>query len=298
MHSQRPTNARDHAPASSGECRDAPSPSEPLERSHGPGEDGPILLVESADGVATLTLNRPRQFNALSEALLEALQDALDDIRSDTRVVVLAARGRAFCAGHDLKEMRAEMSGADARARHAELFARCTRVMESIVGLPQPVIAKVQGLATAAGCQLVANCDLAIAAETARFAVSGIDVGLFCSTPAVPLSRNVARKRAFEMLVTGEFVTASTAVDWGLLNRAVPEAELDGAVDQLASLVASKSAAAVRSGKRLFYAQLERPLAEAYRMAGEAMADDMLTEDVAEGIDAFGAKRAPRWRHR
>ena len=257
-------------------------------------EDGPILLVDTVDGVTTLTLNRPRQFNALSSEMLAALQDALEAIDEATRVVVLAARGKAFCAGHDLKEMRAH----DDRDRHAALFARCSHLMTSFVALPQPVIAKVQGLATAAGCQLVANADLAIASETARFAVSGIDVGLFCSTPAVPLSRNVARKRAFEMLVTGDFVSARTALEWGLLNRVVPTHGLDAAVAELAATIRAKSAVAVRTGKGLFYEQLERSLADAYALAGEAMADNMMAEDVATGIDAFLGKRAPRWHHR
>jgi len=260
----------------------------PLER----GE--PILLVDVADGVTTLTLNRPTRLNALSGEMLATLQAALDAIDADTRVVVLAARGRAFCAGHDLAEMREHAD----ESRHAALFARCSRVMESFLALPQPVIAKVQGLATAAGCQLVANADLAIADEEARFAVSGIDVGLFCSTPSVPLSRNMGRKRAFEMLMTGNFVSAATAVDWGLLNRAVPAADLDATVDALAASIAAKSAVAVATGKRLFYDQLEQPLTEAYRQAGAAMARNMMSADAAEGIDAFREKREPRWQHR
>jgi len=264
------------------------APPVPLER----GE--PILLVDVADGVTTLTLNRPTRLNALSGEMLATLQAALDAIDADTRVVVLAARGRAFCAGHDLAEMREHAD----ESRHAALFARCSRVMESFLALPQPVIAKVQGLATAAGCQLVANADLAIADEEARFAVSGIDVGLFCSTPSVPLSRNMGRKRAFEMLMTGNFVSAATAVDWGLLNRAVPAADLDATVDALAASIAAKSAVAVATGKRLFYDQLEQPLTEAYRQAGAAMARNMMSADAAEGIDAFREKREPRWQHR
>ena len=259
-----------------------------------PIADEAPLLVDTRDEVTTLTLNRPRQFNALSSEMIAALQHAVDGIGEETRVVVLAARGRAFCAGHDLKEMRAHPE----RDWQAALFARCSALMSSLLALPHPVIARVQGLATAAGCQLVANADLAIASEEARFAVSGIDVGLFCSTPAVPLSRNLSRKRAFEMLFTGEFVSAATAVEWGLLNRAVPAAELDAAVEALAATIRGKSAVAVRTGKGLFYEQLERPLSEAYALAGTAMADNMTAEDVAEGIDAFREKREPRWRHR
>lgn len=256
--------------------------------------DEALVLVDRADGVITLTLNRPGQFNALSSAMLEALQQAVDAIDGTTRVVVLAARGRAFCAGHDLKEMRAHPEHEWQEA----LFARCSRLMRSFLELRQPVIAKVHGVATAAGCQLVANADLAVASEAARFAVSGIDVGLFCSTPAVPLSRNLARKRAFEMLVTGEFIDATTAREWGLVNRVVAPEALDEAVSGLAARIVSKSAVAVATGKGLFYAQLERPLAEAYEMAGRAMACNMMAEDVAEGIDAFRDKRAPVWRHR
>ena len=254
------------------------------------------LLRTAQGGVVTLTLNQPERFNALSETMLEALQAALDDIIQDehVRCVVLAANGKAFCAGHDLKQMRANPD----KAYYQALFARCGKVMQSLVHLPVPVIAKVQGIATAAGCQLVASCDLAVAASSARFAVSGINVGLFCSTPAVALSRNVPRKRAMEMLLTGEFISAAQAAEWGLINRVAEESELDGAVAALTSSICAKSAVAVRTGKAMFARQLAMPLEEAYAFAGETMACNMLADDVAEGIDAFIEKRPPNWRHR
>lgn len=255
-------------------------------------------LLQRADhqGVTTLTLNQPERFNALSEAMLSALQSALDDIAQDEQVrcVVLAASGKAFCAGHDLKQMRANPD----KAYYQALFARCGAVMQAIVNLPVPVIAKVQGIATAAGCQLVASCDLAVAASSARFAVSGINVGLFCSTPAVALSRNVVRKRAMEMLLTGEFISAAQAAEWGLINRVAEDDALDSAVDALTASICAKSAVAVRTGKAMFSRQLAMPLDEAYAFAGETMACNMQAEDVDEGIDAFIAKRVPQWRHR
>ena len=255
-----------------------------------------VLLHEFRDGVVTLTLNRPHQYNALSAALLSALQAALDDVARDgsARVVVLAGAGKAFCAGHDLKEMR----GNPRREYYVELFARCSRLMTSIVRLPQPVIARVHGLATAAGCQLVAACDMAVAADGARFAVSGINWGLFCSTPAVALTRNVSRKRAFEMLVTGEFIDAQAASSYGLVNRVVPAENLDGAVGELADAVRSKSPLAVEIGKRMFYEQLEKSVGAAYEYAGDVMAGNMMAEDAAEGIDAFIEKRRPTWKGR
>lgn len=262
--------------------------------SNSPQTAEPLLLVESDAGVTSFTLNRPRQFNALSEAMLDALQAAIDALDQTTRVVVIKANGKAFCAGHDLKEMRAHPE----QDYYAALFERCSRVMQSLLALPQPVIAQVQGIAAAAGCQLVANCDLAIATEQSRFAVSGINVGLFCSTPAVPLSRNISRKRAFHMLMTGEFISAGTAVDWGLINEAVPEHELDAAVQALCASICAKSAVAVHTGKQLFYTQLELPLAEAYALAGKTMACNMMSADTGEGIDAFIAKRKPEWTHR
>lgn len=259
-------------------------------------DDLRFVIRSDQEGVATLTLNRPKQFNAMSEELLAALQAELDAIATDdsVRVVVIAANGRAFSAGHDLKQMRSNPR----QAYYDDLFATCSRMMLTIHKLPQPVIAKVQGLATAAGCQLVAACDLAVAADSAQFATSGIRVGLFCSTPAVPVSRAMGRKRALELLLTGEFIDAATAADWGLINRAVPADELDAAVQTLAESIVSKSAAAVASGKAMFYRQLEMGLEEAYAYAGSVMACDMMNADAAEGIDAFIEKRAPVWSHR
>jgi enoyl-CoA hydratase/carnithine racemase len=261
-----------------------------------PADDAPPLLRTQEGGVVTLTLNRPAQFNALSEALLAELQDALDALAGDSgaRVVILAAAGKAFCAGHDLKEMRAHPD----KAYQQALFDRCSRMMLSLTRIPQPVIARVHGIATAAGCQLVATCDLAVAAETARFGVSGINVGLFCSTPSVALARNVGRKQAFEMLVTGELIDARTARERGLVNRVVPEAELDAEVARLAQAIAAKSPVAVAAGKRVFYAQLELGAADAYSLASRVMAENMMAEDAGEGIDAFVAKRPPVWRGR
>jgi enoyl-CoA hydratase/carnithine racemase len=252
----------------------------------------PLLLREDSDGIATLRLNRPQQFNALSEAMLTALQRELDGIAADAsvRCVVLAAAGKAFCAGHDLREMRARPD----LAYYQALFAQCSRVMQAIQALPVPVIARVQGIATAAGCQLVASCDLAIAADTARFAVSGINVGLFCATPSVALSRNVSAKRAFDMLVTGRFIDAATAADWGLVNAAVAEADLDAAVARKASEIAAKSPAAVRIGKAMFYRQRQMALDDAYAYAGDVMARNMMEEDARDGIDGFLQKRSPK----
>lgn len=255
-----------------------------------------VVLCEVNDGVATVTLNRPRQFNAMSEEVLTALQMTLDTIAADDaiRVVVLAAKGRAFCAGHDLKQMRANPS----QDYYNELFDQCSRMMMTINKMPQPVIAKVQGLATAAGCQLVGACDLAVAVDTAVFATSGIRVGLFCSTPAVVVSRNLARKHAMEMLLTGEFIDAQTAVQYGLINRAVSAAELDEAVQWFVDAIVSKSAVAVSMGKEMFYKQIEMGMAEAYEYATTVMACNMMAEDAGEGIDAFMQKRPPQWQHR
>jgi enoyl-CoA hydratase/carnithine racemase len=260
-----------------------------------PAEQSPEVLVrERRDGVVALRLNRPQQLNALSDALLAALQRELVELAADTQVrcVVIAGAGRAFCAGHDLQEMRSHRD----REYFSGLFARCGAVMQAIQALPVPVIARVHGIATAAGCQLVAACDLAIAADTARFAVSGIEVGLFCSTPAVALSRNVSTKRAFDMLVTGSFIDAATALDWGLINAAVPESGLDAAVDDKVARIVAKSPAAIRHGKALFYRQRSLALEEAYACAGEVMARNMMEADAGEGIDAFLAKRRPVWR--
>ncbi len=255
----------------------------------------PILWRETENGVATLTLNRPQKFNPMSEAMLDALQAELDNIGGDEsiRVVIIAAKGKAFSAGHDLKEMR----GNPTKAFYDHLFAKCSHMMLTINRLPQPVIARVQGIATAAGCQLVANCDLAVAADTARFATSGIRYGLFCSTPAVPVSRNVGRKRAMKMLLTGEFIDAQTAVAEGLLNEAVPVDQLDAAVQVLVDGIVSKSAVAVRIGKEMFYKQHEMGLADAYAYASEMMACNMMSDDAGEGFDAFLQKRTPVWTH-
>jgi len=254
----------------------------------------PVCLVTHTDGVATLTLNRPDQFNALSHAMLDALQTALDALDDSCRVVVIAAKGRAFCAGHDLKEMRANID----EAWQADLFAKCSKFMNTLLHIPQPVIARVQGLATAAGCQLVANCDLAIAARSAKFAVSGINVGLFCSTPSVPLSRNIHRKRAFEMLMSGDFIDSDKASEWGLINTAVDDKDLDKELTLWCDKIRAKSQVAVTTGKKLFYKQLELPMDKAYELAAESMACNMMAEDVSIGIDAFKEKREPVWKHR
>ena len=261
-----------------------------------PEADSTLLLRSDAGGVATLTLNRPAQFNSLSEELLADLQAALDAIAADdsVRAVVIAGAGKAFCAGHDLKQMRAN----HAKAYMQALFRQCGRVMTTITRLPQPVIARVHGIATAAGCQLVASCDLAVAADAARFAVSGINVGLFCSTPAVALSRNIGRKPAMEMLLTGDFVDAQESLRRGLVNRVVPAEQLDAEIGRLTASICAKSAAAVRMGKQLFYQQLEMGLDAAYQLAGETMACNMMCDDAAEGIDAFMQKRQPQWRHK
>jgi enoyl-CoA hydratase/carnithine racemase len=258
--------------------------------------DGDILLRDEREGVVTLTLNRPAQFNALSEEMLSALGAALDDLKEgdSVRCVVLAASGRAFCAGHDLKQMRANPR----QDYYEALFAQCSRVMQGIVDLPVPVIARVHGMATAAGCQLVASCDLAVAAESATFAVSGINVGLFCSTPAVALSRNVAPKQAFDMLVTGRFISSAEALSFGLVNRVAPDADLDRAVAGLTADICAKSPVAIRTGKAMFSRQRSMSLEEAYAYAGHVMACNMMAEDAAEGIDAFIEKRKPHWKGR
>lgn len=255
-----------------------------------------ILLREDKNGICRLTLNRPKQFNALSEAMLDALQNAFDEIAEDksVRVVVIAAEGRAFCAGHDLKEMRANPS----RDYYEYLFAKCGRMMTTMQRIPQPVVARVQGIATAAGCQMVANADLAVASTHASFATSGIGVGLFCMTPGVALSRNLGRKRAFEMLFTGEFITAEQAVEFELVNYAVDPAELDAKVDELTGAIVAKSGAAIAAGKRVFYRQLEMGMEEAYEYAAKEMACNMMFHDAGEGIDAFIGKRTPVWKHK
>ncbi len=256
--------------------------------------DEAMLLRRDDGGVATLTLNRPAQFNALSSAMLEALLAEVDRIARDesVRVVVLAGAGKAFCAGHDLKEMRSNHT----LAFQQGLFRLCGKLMMKLTELPQPVIARVHGIATAAGCQLVSMCDLAVAADVSRFAVSGINVGLFCSTPSVGLSRNMGRKQAFEMLVTGDFIDAHEAQRRGLVNRVVPLEVLDGEVERLCASIVAKSPVAIRMGKQMFYLQLEMGLDAAYQMASETMACNMMSEDAAEGIDAFMAKRKPQWK--
>lgn len=258
-------------------------------------DTSPATVVVTREGpIATLCLDRPDAFNALSEATLDAMLAALGRIGADAsiRVVILAASGRAFCAGHDLREMRAEPS----EAYYRELFSRCTRMMMAIQRLPQPVIARVQGIATAAGCQLVAMCDLAVASEGARFAVSGINLGLFCSTPSVALSRNIGRKRAFEMLMTGEFIDAPTAREIGLVNRVVAAGQLDDEIRALARRIAAQPVVAVTMGKDMFYRQLEMGIEGAYQLAGQTMACNMMDADALEGVQAFLEKRDPGWR--
>jgi enoyl-CoA hydratase/carnithine racemase len=255
-----------------------------------------VLLRRDAGGIATLTLNRPDQYNALSITLLTALEDAVGAIATDpsVRVVVIAGAGKAFCAGHDLKEMHE--SGDPAFARKA--FESCTRLMTALTRLPQPVIARVHGAAYAAGCQLVAQCDLAVTVPAARFATSGVNFGLFCSTPGVPLARNLPRKRAMEMLLTGDPIDAQAALEYGLVNHVVADGELDVEILRLAQSIIAKSAAAIAIGKRTFYGQIEAGLAQAYRDATSAMADNARTEDGKEGIAAFATKRKPHWRNR
>jgi enoyl-CoA hydratase/carnithine racemase len=254
----------------------------------------PYVLTNVRDRVCTITMNRGDRFNALSTSMIAALDEALEAIGRDqnVRVIVLTGAGRAFCAGHDLTEMRAHIDEAWQRA----LFDRCTAMMTRMTQLPQPVIARVQGPAAAAGCQLVSMCDLAVAADHAKFGLSGINAGIFCTTPAVGVARNVPRKRAMELLLTGELIDAQTASAWGLVNRVVPAGELDAAVDALAQTIARKSGAAVAMGKRAFYAQVEQGMASAYEIAGTTMACNMLDPDAAEGIDAFLGKRPPVWR--
>lgn len=255
-----------------------------------------ILIRDDDNGITTLTLNRPEQFNALSSDMLFELQAALDDISADAsiRVVIIGANGRGFCAGHDLKEIRSSTD----RAFHQDLFDRCSKMMLTINTMPQPVIAQIDGIATAAGCQLVANCDLAVATVESRFAVSGINLGLFCSTPAVPLSRNLSRKRAMQMLLTGDFISAEQAQSYGLINDAVNNNELKQATMDLAHKIAAKSPLAIKLGKQMFYQQLTLDLSAAYAFAGERMACNMDSEDAREGMDAFMEKRRPEWKGR
>lgn len=256
--------------------------------------DDPLLLRhQDARGVVTLTLNRPQAFNSLSEDMLAALQREFEALAGDAsvRVVVLAAAGKAFCAGHDLKEMRAQPS----LAYYRGLFAHCAKVMLAIQALPVPVIARVHGVATAAGCQLVAMCDLAVASSNARFAVSGVNLGLFCATPSVALSRNMGRKQAFEMLVTGDFIGADEAKQRGLVNRVVPLEALDAEVERLVASIVAKPRVAIAMGKDQFYRQLETGIAAAYQLAGQTMACNMMDDAALEGVQAFIEKRPPNW---
>jgi enoyl-CoA hydratase/carnithine racemase len=252
-----------------------------------------VQRTMDARGVLTLTLNRPQAFNSLSEAMLTALQAELDSAGADAavRMVVIAAAGKAFCAGHDLKEMRAEPS----LAYYQRLFSQCAEMMMTIQRLPVPVLARVKGIATAAGCQLVAMCDLAVAAHDARFAVSGVNLGLFCATPSVALSRNLGRKAAFEMLVTGEFISAEQAREKGLVNRVAEPGQLDAEVERLVAAIVAKPAVAIAMGKGLFYSQIEKPITEAYADAGDTMACNMMDEAALEGVQAFIEKRSAAW---
>lgn len=257
----------------------------------------PVLLREDREGIATLRLNRPAARNALSVALLGALQDALDALKADAsvRVVIIAANGPGFCAGHDLKEIRANPG----RQAYEALFQQCARVMTSIVRLPKPVIAQVHGVATAAGCQLVASCDLAVAAASARFATPGVNIGLFCSTPMVAVTRNVARKHAMEMLLTGELIEAARAREIGLINRVVADDALAEETRALAAAIARRSPLTLKIGKEAFYRQAEMPLDDAYAYAARVMTENMLARDAERGIDAFIAKQPmPNWEGR
>jgi enoyl-CoA hydratase/carnithine racemase len=250
-----------------------------------------------AGGVATLTLNRGERFNPLSSAMIAALQSELDLVAVDSTVqaIVIAAEGRGFCAGHDLKEMRAHAAD---HAWQRRLFDDCSRMMMRLTELPQPVIARVHGIATAAGCQLVSMCDLAVASDSATFALPGVNIGVFCSTPAVGVARNVGRKRAMELLLTGAPIDAATALAWGLVNRVVTAGQLDAAVQQLLDLILARSPATIAMGKTAFYQQIERPLAGAYDLTSETMTRNMALDDAAEGIDAFLQKRPAAWRGR
>lgn len=243
------------------------------------------LLLSEKDGVVYLRLNRPDKLNTLSEAVISALESAIEEVRNnpDARAMVIGAEGRAFCAGHDLAEMRSNPE----HSYYQTLFKRCARMMQSLVSLPVPVIAAVQGPAVAAGCQLVASCDLAIATNNARFAVPGINLGLFCSTPAVALSRSVSAKRAFDMLVTGDLISAQTALDWGLISEVVEKDQLEAAVEAKVEKILSKSNAAIRFGKTMFHPQRQMELSEAYEMAADVMAENMMHPDAIAGIDQF-----------
>ena len=257
-----------------------------------------LLTRQDAEGIAHLTMNNPDKLNPLSDAMIAALQAEFDALMEDgeTRAVILSGAGRAFCAGHDIREMQAKRQAADGGAAgFKDLFDRCSRLMQTIPALPQPVIAQVQGMATAAGCQLVASCDMAVAAEGTRFGVNGVNIGLFCSTPMVALSRNIPRKKAFEMLTTGRFIEARRAADLGLVNRVVPAETLAEETRDLARTVAEKLSSAVRIGKRAFYEQVQMPLDQAYAYTGEVMVTNLMERDTDEGMTAFLEKRPPDW---
>ncbi|MTJ05625.1 MAG: enoyl-CoA hydratase [Sediminimonas qiaohouensis] len=262
-------------------------------------ENDQLILRSDQDGIAVLTLNAPKSINALSEAMLAAMSEMLDEIAADhsVKVVILRSGGNHFCAGHNLKEMSTRRADPDGGVQYfQDLFAKCSAMMLRVVRLPQPVIAEVKGIATAAGCQLVASCDLAVAAENASFATSGVNIGLFCSTPMVALSRNVPRKQAMEMLLMGEFLPAGRVAEMGLVNRVVPLADVEKTSMKMARIIADKSPAAVRIGKRAFYEQVEMPLEEAYAFAGRTMAENMMAKDTEAGIGAFTRKEPmPEW---
>lgn len=258
----------------------------------------PVLLRADQGAVRRLTLNRPDALNALSDQLLAQLQSEIDALHDspDIRAVIISGAGKAFCAGHDLREMQAGRQSEDGgKAYFTDLFNRCTAVMTGLQRIPQPVIAQVHGIATAAGCQLVASCDMAVATSDTRFGVNGVNIGLFCSTPMVALSRNIPRKQAFEMLTTGQFIPAERAEALGLINRVAAPGEEATIADQLANMVAEKLTAAVKVGKRAFYEQLQMPLDQAYAHTGAVMVENMLWRDTDEGINAFLEKRAPDW---
>lgn len=259
-----------------------------------PKPEGPVLLREDRNGVATLTLNRPQQMNLLTSEMLSALQGAFDAIAGDkaVRVIVLTGTGKGFCAGHDLKEIKS----LGEQPKIVALFEQCSRMMATIPKLPQPVIAKVQGAAAAAGCQLVAQCDLAVTVDTAKFVTSGVSWGFFCSTPGVAIGRNLQRKHAMEMLLTGDAINAQRAMEWGLVNRVVPAAELDAAVDELAAKLVAKPPATVAAGKRGFYQQMDMNLEQAYALAGKVISSDFAHPEGKEGMNAFIEKRDPSWK--
>jgi len=255
----------------------------------------PLVLVNRDDGVVTLTLNRGERYNPLSRAMIGALQEEVNRLAEDrsARVVILAAAGKGFSAGHDLKEMLAH-AGDEPWQR--ELFDACSRVMVDLTRLPQPVIARVHGIATAAGCQLVSMCDLAVASEAATFALPGVNVGIFCSTPAVGVGRNIGRKQAMEMLLTGQSIAAATALEWGLVNRVVPADKLDEAINLFVQLILGRSGAVIAAGKRTYYRQIDQPLEQAYDTAGATMVRNLGFDDASEGIGAFLGKRTPAWK--